>query len=98
MPDAERLPVEQKERLFGFARQHTLYDRQNRRDAGARREADIDSRLVRRMRDAEAAVGVMTSSSSPGLQLVRGPIRECAAIDLLHGNAEFAVIGTGADE
>jgi hypothetical protein len=42
-------------------------------------------------------VGVITSSSIAGLQFVRGPVRERAAVDLLHRDAQFAVIGSGAD-
>ena len=89
--------VEQEEAAVRLARQHALHDRQNRRDAGAGGEADIDPRLIGRVRDAEAAGRRHHVEFVAGFQLVGGPARERAAIDLLHGDAQFAVIGAGAD-
>jgi hypothetical protein len=89
--------VEQEEAAVGLARQHALHDRQDRRDAGPCGEAGINPRLIRRMRDAETAGRRHHVKLVSGFQLVRGPARKRAAVDLLHGDPQFAVIGTGAD-
>ena len=89
--------VEQEEAAVRLARQHALDDRQDRRDAGAGGKADIDPRLVRRMGDAEAAGRRHHVEFVAGFQFVGGPARERAAVDLLHGDAQFAVVGAGAD-
>ena len=89
--------VEQEEAAVRLARQHAVDDRQDRRDAGAGGEADMDARLVRRVRDAEAPGRRHHVEFVAGLQLIGGPARKRAAVDLLHGDAQFAVVGTGAD-
>ena len=66
MPDVDAVAVEQEEAAVRLARQHALDDREDRRDAGARGEADIDPRLARaRGVTPKRPVGVITSSSSP---------------------------------
>ena len=97
MLDGRAVAVEQKEAAVRLARQHALDDRQDRRDAGAGGKADIDPRLAGRMRDAEAAGRRHHVEFVAGLQFVGGPVRERAAIDLLHRDAQFAVVGAGAD-
>ena len=89
--------VEQEEPAVRLARQHALHDRQDRRDAGAGGEADIDPRLVGRMRDAEAAGRRHDVEFVAGFQFIGGPARERAAIDLLHRDPQLAVVGAGAD-
>ncbi len=89
--------VEQKNPAVRLPRQHALDDRQDRRDARACGKADIDPRLVGRSRDAEAAGRRHHIEFVAGLQFVRGPVRERAAVDLLHGDAQFAIVGAGAD-
>ena len=91
------IAVEQEKPAVRLARQHALDDRKDRRDAGARGEADMDPRLIRCMGDTEAAGRGHDVELVAGFQLVGGPARERAAIDLLHRDAHLAVIGTGAD-
>ena len=91
------IAVEQEEPAVRLARQHALHDREDRRDAGAGGEADIDPRLAGRRRDAEAAGRRHDVEFVAGLQLVGGPARERAAVDLFYSDAQLAVIGAGAD-
>jgi hypothetical protein len=49
------------------------------------------------MGDAEAAGRRHHIEFIARLQFVRGPARKRTAIDLLHGDTQFAVIGAGAD-
>ena len=91
------IAVEQEEPAVRLARQHALHDRQDRRDAGAGGKADIDPRLVGRRCDAEAAGRGHDVEFVAGLQFIRGPARERAAVDLLHRDAQLAVVGPGAD-
>ncbi len=65
--------VEQEKLAFGFARQHALGDRQDRRDAGARGEADMNPRLIGRMHDAEAAGRCHDIEFVAGLSVHRPP-------------------------
>ena len=65
--------IEQEEPALRLPRQHTLGDRQDRRNAGACGEADIDPRLVWRVRDAEAAGWRHHVEFVAGLQFVGGP-------------------------
>ena len=97
MPRCRAIAVEQEEPAVRLARQHALDDRQDRGDAGAGGKADIGPRLVRRRRDAEAAGRRHHVELVAGLQFVGRPARERAAIDLLHGDAQLAVLGSGAD-
>jgi len=78
------IAVEQKEPAVWLARQHALDDRQDRRDAGAGGEADIEPPRIRRRHDAEATGRRHDVELVASLQLVGGPVRERAAIDLLY--------------
>ena len=89
--------VEQEEAAVGLARQHALHDRQDRRDAGAGREADMDSAGIRWRDRTETSGRRHHIELVTAFQFVRRPARKRAAVDLLHRDTDLAVVGAGAD-
>jgi hypothetical protein len=91
------IAVEQKEAAVRLQRQHALDDGKDRRDAGTRGKADVDAGFGRRGRNAEATGRRHHIEHVAATELIGRPVRERAAIDLLHGDAQFAVVGTGTN-
>ena len=91
------VPIEQEEAATRLAREYAFHDRQDRRDAGAGRKADMDASHIGRWDHAEAPGRGHHVEFIAAFQLVGRPARERAAIDLLHGDADFAVIRARAD-
>jgi hypothetical protein len=94
---AGTVAVQQRDAAMRFGLQGGLDDRQDRRDAAARRDREVVAMASRVEVDMKVPGWWHHLQAVPGLQLLIGERRETSTRHTLDGDTQFAVVDPGAD-